>query len=123
MATAAEIRENCQLTLTNGLGGAEYRVEKLPRKPGAYAKGFRLVHLHTDPVHPVYHAHQLSDGRHECSCTGWVHARECEHTQLLTAAGLFDEPVRPDDLYPPQDSDEEPWDFDEIIAINWEHDL
>ncbi len=121
MATLTEIREHCQLTLTNGLCGAAYRVERLPRKPGDYAKGFRLVHLHLDPVHPVYHAHQLPDGRHECSCTGWVHARACEHTQLLTAAGLFDEPVRADDLYPPQE--EEPWDLDEIIAINWENDL
>ncbi len=47
--------------------------------------------------------------------------RACEHTQLLTAAGLFDEPVRPDDLYSPQE--DEPWDLDEIVAINWENDL
>jgi hypothetical protein len=111
MATVTEIRENYKLTLTNGLCGAEYRVERLPRKPGEYAKGFRLTGPDGQPVF----AHELPSGLQECSCSAWAEGRECEHTQLLTAAGLFDEPIRPDDLY--RDRFE-----DDLVEIDWESD-
>jgi len=117
MSTVAELRENHKLTLTNLLCGAEYQVERLPRRPGQYAKGFRLVHLHQEPFRPTYHVHQLPDGRHECGCTGWTDGRECEHTRLLTAAGLFDEPVTTAELYQGSYFQE-----DELLDLDWESD-
>jgi hypothetical protein len=83
-----------KLTLENGTG-IVYRVERLERRPGDYRKGFRL---NAAGVQPLF-CHELPCGLQECSCPDWPLGRTCSHTELLTAAGLFDEPVCPDDLY------------------------
>jgi len=96
------------LTLTHPMTGAEYQVERLPREPGGYAKGFRLSLVGQWPLGYTCHTHQRSDGQQECDCGLWTKCRECEHTRLLTTAGLFDEPVDPDD---------DIWDPDEVIEL------
>lgn len=94
------------LILTNGL--TRYQVERLPRTPGDYRKGYRLTGPDGEPVL----AHELPSGMQECSCVTWTQARSCEHTTLLTVAGLFDEPV---DLY--RNAFE-----DDLIDTDWESD-
>ena len=111
MSTVTDLKDHCKLTLTNGLTGAHYQVARLPRKPGDYRKGFRLTGLDGAPVF----AHELPCGLHECSCPAWTAGRTCEHTAMLTTAGLFEEPVDPRDLY--RDALE-----DDLVEIDWESD-
>ena len=105
----------CKLTITNGRTGAAYQAERLPRKPGDYRRGFRL----TGPNGETVFAHELPCGLHECSCPGWVHTGglACEHTELLTAAGLFDERVRREGLYAP-----DPFEPEELVDIDIDSD-
>jgi hypothetical protein len=91
----SDFQARCKLTLTDGVTGTTYAVERLERRPGDYRKGFRLIASGDQPVF----CHELPCGLQECSCPEWPQGRTCPHTELLTAAGLFDEPVRPDDLY------------------------
>ena len=113
MDNVPQATKTVKLTLTSGPAGAAYRAERLPRKPGDYRKGFRL----TGPNGETVFAHELPCGLHECSCPRWVQAGglACEHTELLTAAGLFDDPVRRDELYRP-----DPFRPDELVDIDWE---
>ena len=110
MNTVSDLTTSCKLTLENGLTGTAYQVERLERRPGEFAKGFRL----RGPAGELSFAHELPNGLHECSCRAWTRVnRACEHTQLLTAAGLFDAPVDPW-AYDPSD--------DELVEIDWESD-
>ncbi len=118
MASVTDLSGRCKLTLTDGRTGAVYQVEPLPRQPGEYRRGFRLA----VPGGPSAggdscHAHQLPCGLTECSCPAWTESRTCAHTQLLTAAGLFDELVTPD-----EPSYGGRWfpDDDELVDIDWE---
>jgi hypothetical protein len=96
------------LTLTHPMTGAEYEIERLSREPGGYVKGFCLSLLGQRSQGYTCNVYQRSDGRQECDCGLWTECRECEHTKLLTAAGLLDEPVNPDDGA---------WDLDETIEL------
>ncbi len=71
MTTVTDRQLRCKLTLTNALTGARYQVERLPRKPGDYRKGFRLTGLDGAPVF----AHELPCGLQECSCSAWIDGR------------------------------------------------
>ena len=113
MNNVPQAADAVKVTLTRGLTGAAYQAERLPRRPGDYRRGFRP----TGPNGETVFAHELPCRLHECSCPGWVQAGglACEHTELLTAAGLFDEPVRREGLYAP-----DPFAPDELVDIDWE---
>ncbi len=110
MSTVPEACARCKLALTDGRTGACYRVEKLPRAAGDYRRGFRL----TGPDGAPAFAHELPCGLRECSCPAWTVGRECEHTRLLVAAGLFDDPV---DVREPGQPD---YPEDDLVDIDWE---
>jgi hypothetical protein len=66
---------------------------------GLYVRGWPLTRRGPWPVGQTCHVHELAGGLIECDCERWPLARSCEHTKLLIADGLVEEPIGLDDQY------------------------